>query len=134
MPDVPERDGAPHVTKYFWWMNAGFDDAVILTNQFMSLIATDFAETVIGIEDSSIGVSDADNGVLVKGEFLIGQCQAIFFTIGNQLGDAPRERFDIVFDQRDGHALIAWEQALYGIAQRTEGIFAVGQFAAKFFI
>jgi hypothetical protein len=82
---------------------------VVFADQFAPSIAADLAEAVIGVNDGAIGVGNADDGMLVKGEFLVGQRQPSLFIISNQLGNASRETFNTVFKQRLGSAFVGGE-------------------------
>jgi len=69
-PHLTLRDGVPHFLEQGFGMLTRFDDTVVLTNQFICAVAADVTKALVGVSDVAIQVGDADDGMLVKGEFL----------------------------------------------------------------
>lgn len=76
-------------------MDGRLDHAMVLAQQFPTSIAADLTKLVVGVEDGSPGVGDADDGVLVQGEFLIVQGAPIGLPVGHQPGEQRRDFLQI---------------------------------------
>ena len=82
MPDLPLGDGVVHLLEKFFWVVAGVEDAVILADQFIPGILTDGAELVVHVSNCAVDVGDGHDGMLIEGEFLMGQILESSFTGG----------------------------------------------------
>jgi hypothetical protein len=66
VPGTAVGDGAPHVLIDLRRVLAGFEDAVVLAQQFLARIPADPAEAVVGEGDAAGDVGHADDGVLIE--------------------------------------------------------------------
>ena len=73
IPDLAARHGFPQRFKKCGRVQAGVDEAVVLTDQLGEGVATDFAKTLVGVGDLAVQVGDAHDGVLVQRKLLVGQ-------------------------------------------------------------
>ena len=136
MPYLALADGVPHVAEKFGRMLVRIDDPVVAAEQFVAGIAADLAEAVVGIDDGAGCVGDADDGVLVEGELLVGQCAAPGFALIDQGGEALCQRAEVFLgqDQRIGLGRGIRQQVTDRIAYRAERALALAQLAAQLVI
>lgn len=73
------------------------------SQQLVSAVSTDFTEFVIGVSDVSVDIGNADNGVLIQCEFLIGQIGKgrlqillTLFALANQFTHERRQAFKAI--------------------------------------
>ena len=72
-PDLARLDGAPEVGEKCRGVVVGPDEAMVGPQYFLPAITGDVAEAVVGVGDGAVEIRDADDGVLIEGELLIGQ-------------------------------------------------------------
>ena len=114
-------------------MDPGTEHAVGLSEQFLTRVAADLAQAVIGIGDVAGRIGDADDRMLVESEHLVFDVAAQAFAVLEDLGDHA---------QHLGHAGIAVvhrfqadaaQQAVGGAAQHAQAArLLVGQQAQVF--
>ena len=66
LPDMAIRDGVPHFLIELWRVFARLEEAMVVSCQFVTRVAADFAELVVDIGDVPRPIRYADDGVLVQ--------------------------------------------------------------------
>ena len=134
-PHLAGADAAPHLGEESSRMKAGIDQVVALPLQLVEGVAADLAEFVVGVGNDTVAVGNADDGMLVEGEFLVFQCQlsladGLLSALAglHQLGHHADQRFQVASLRGVvGHAGFALQQP-HGFPQAADGVFAAGQF------
>ncbi len=122
MPHLASRNHGPHLRKQIRRVHPRLDDPVVASEQFVARVAADLAEPVVGVGNRPVHIGDADDGMLVQSELLVGQREqralqvpltrlALAYQVGHQYGKG----FEIV--SRRQARLAAAEQPTGGAAQ-----------------
>ena len=83
-PDLALLNGLPQVLEKRRRVVAAVDDPVVKAQQLLPREPADVAEPIIGVGDVALGVGDADNGMLIEREFLVGQFKPSLLALTHQ--------------------------------------------------
>ena len=95
-PNLALLNGLPQLLEKHRRVETAIDDPVVHAQQFFTRKPADGAEPVIGIGDVALGVGDADNGMLVQCELLVGKLQPPLLTLPHQGHHLVHQRVEVV--------------------------------------